>query len=136
MVVLFLVTFVLEDFLPQNGDSGMHLTLQIIEYICVTFFTVEYSLRFLCSPKKIRFLKNPVNLVDLLAIIPCYFDLILDQMNDVAILGKAGKAIRLSRILRVIRIFKLVRHFAGLQSIFCTLKQAYKVTHRPVMFTK
>ena len=126
MVILFLVTFVLEDFLPPNEDSGMHLTMRTIEYICVSFFTVEYSLRFLCSPKKTRFLKNPVNLVDLLAIIPFYFHLLLDQMNDVAILGKAGKAIRLIRVLRIIRIFKLVRHFAGLQSLIYTVYEAYQ----------
>lgn len=27
---------------------------------------------------------------------------------------------------RILRIFKLVRHFAGLQSLFFTLRQAYK----------
>ena len=28
--------------------------------------------------------------------------------------------------MRILRIFKLVRHFAGLQSLFMTLRQAYK----------
>ena len=29
--------------------------------------------------------------------------------------------------MRILRIFKLVRHFAGLQSLFYTLQQAYQV---------
>ena len=29
--------------------------------------------------------------------------------------------------MRILRIFKLVRHFAGLQSLLSTLQQAYKV---------
>ena len=29
--------------------------------------------------------------------------------------------------MRILRIYKLVRHFAGLQSLLFTLKQAYKV---------
>ena len=28
------------------------------------------------------------------------------------------------RVMRILRIFKLVRHFAGLQSLFMTLRQA------------
>ena len=34
--------------------------------------------------------------------------------------------LRLVRVTRILRVFKLVRHFAGLQSLFCTLKQASK----------
>ena len=30
------------------------------------------------------------------------------------------------RVMRIMRIFKLVRHFAGLQSLIYTLNQAYK----------
>ena len=31
------------------------------------------------------------------------------------------------RFMRILRIYKLVRHFAGLQSLLHTLQQAYKV---------
>ena len=34
--------------------------------------------------------------------------------------------IRLVRVMRIMRVFKLVRHFAGLQSLAYTLQQAYK----------
>merc|ERR1719233_2067244 len=34
--------------------------------------------------------------------------------------------IRLIRVMRILRVFKLVRHFAGLQSLFYTLQQAYQ----------
>ena len=126
MVIIFLVTFVLQDFLPPNGDSSMSVALEIIENSSVIFFTIEYVIRFMCSPNKTRFLKNAMNMVDLLAIIPFYVSLLLDQIDDIAILGKAGKAVRLLRVLRIIRIFKLVRHFAGLQSLMHTVYEAYK----------
>ena len=126
MIVLFMVTFIFEDLLPPNEESLMHSTVSFIEWSCTIFFTVEYILRFSCCPMKIRFLKNVMNLIDLLAIIPFYMDLLLDQMTDIAILGKASKAIRLSRLLRIIRIFKLVRHFAGLQSLMYTVYEAYQ----------
>ena len=70
MVIIFLITFVLQDFLPPNGDSAIHLALEIIDDASVIFFTIEYIMRLVCSPNKRRFLKNAMNLVDLLAIIP------------------------------------------------------------------
>ena len=67
-----------------------------------------------------------MNMVDLLAIIPFYLTLALDSMEDLTIIGKAGKLIRLVRVLRIMRIFKMVRHFAGLQSLAYTMQEAYK----------
>ena len=56
-----------------------------------------------------------------------YFSaLILNQLEDIQVIGKAGKMIRLIRVMRILRIFKLVRHFAGLQSLLFTLRQAYR----------
>ena len=126
MVIIFLITFVLQDFLPPNGDSPMYLALEIIDAASVIFFTIEYIMRFVCSPNKTRFFKNGMNLIDFLAILPFYVNLLLDQINDITILGKAGKTIRLIRVLRIIRIFKLVRHFAGLQSLLHTVYEAYR----------
>jgi hypothetical protein len=33
---------------------------------------------------------------------------------------------RLVRVMRILRVYKLVRHFAGLQSLIFTLQQAYR----------
>ena len=47
-------------------------------------------------------------------------------IQDFEIIGKTGKIIRLIKVMRILRVYKLVRHFAGLQSLFYTLQQAYK----------
>ncbi len=39
----------------------------------------------------------------------------------------ATEKFALMQVMRILRIYKLVRHFAGLQSLFYTLQQAYKV---------
>ena len=100
--------------------------LKTLDDFIILYFTVEYVLRFSCCPNKWRFFKHPMSLVDLFAILPFYFTLALDQLEDLKIIAKAGKTVRLVRVLRIIRIFKLVRHFAGLQSLIQTLSEAYK----------
>ena len=129
IVLLSTFTFILQT-LPELEDERYYprvvRVLRAIDDAAVIFFTIEYLLRFACSPKKWRFFRNPMNVVDLLAILPYYIVLVLGHLEDIKIIGKAGKLIRLVRVLRIMRIFKLVRHFAGLQSLIYTLNQAYK----------
>ena len=70
---------------------------QIIDHLAITFFTAEYCARLLLSPKKGKFLFNKMNMVDLLAIVPFYLALLLEGLEDMEIIGKAGKIVRLIR---------------------------------------
>ena len=133
MVLISTVTFILSTFEElQMNNAGefrypmINTIIEAIDHIVITFFSIEYLVRFICSPRKIRFMMSSMNLVDLLAIIPFYISLLLEGLEDFEIIGKAGKIVRLVRIMRILRIYKLVRHFAGLQSLFFTLQQAYK----------
>ena len=49
-----------------------------------------------------------------------------NERAEFHIIGKAGKVVRLVRVTKILRVFKLVRHFAGLQSLIFTLHEAYK----------
>ena len=133
MVLISTVTFIVstieelqED---EQGRVEFPLLLKIIDVIdniTIGFFTLEYLMRLACSPRKFKFMKGPMNMIDLLAIIPFYLSILLEGLKDFEIIGKAGKIIRLIKVMRILRIYKLVRHFAGLQSLFYTLQQAYK----------
>ena len=133
MVLVSTITFVLSTIeeLQVNEEGVIEFpvivtVIEVIDYVVSVFFTFEYFLRLIVSPRKIKFIKNAMNMVDLLAIIPFYVSLLLEGLEDYQIIGKAGKIIRLIRVMRILRIFKLVRHFAGLQSLFHTLQQAYQ----------
>lgn len=47
----------------------------IVEAVVVAFFTIELLCRFICNTKKIRFFRQPSNIVDVLAIAPFYFNI-------------------------------------------------------------
>ncbi|XP_065655610.1 potassium voltage-gated channel subfamily A member 2 isoform X2 [Hydra vulgaris] len=91
----------------------------IVECGCIMWFTIEYLLRLLASPKKFLFLRQPLNVIDIVSILPFYITAFLHSANsNVASLS----IFRVLRILRVFRIFKLSRYSKGLQVLGCTFK--------------
>eukprot|EP00094_Tigriopus_californicus_P010656 TCALIF_10280-PA protein Name:"Similar to Kcnb1 Potassium voltage-gated channel subfamily B member 1 (Rattus norvegicus)" AED:0.14 eAED:0.14 QI:442/0.5/0.6/0.8/0.25/0.4/5/0/478 len=95
-----------------------------VDAFTAVYFTIEYFVRLACTPKKLQFFIQPMNLVDLFAILPYFINFIVDHLSEFHIIGKAGKVVRLVRVTKILRVFKLVRHFAGLQSMFFTIRQA------------
>ena len=110
----------------DERENPVKKVIDVVDNIAVYFFTIEYIARYVFSPRKSDFLWDKMNFIDLLAILPFFLGVVLKGLEDMQIIGKAGKIIRLVRIMRIMRIFKMVRHFAGLQSLVYTLQQAYK----------
>ena len=75
----------------------MKLDLIIIS----SHFPKEYTLRLVVCPNKNKFIFDKMNLIDLTAIIPFYFSLMLEGLEDMEIIGKAGKIIRLIRLRKI-----------------------------------
>uniref|UniRef100_A0A915EN19 Uncharacterized protein n=1 Tax=Ditylenchus dipsaci TaxID=166011 RepID=A0A915EN19_9BILA len=107
-----------------------HPAFVFTERVCIAFFTVEYCLRMFASPNKLKYALKPLNLVDLLAILPFYLELVLTlcgvddrKLKD---LRWAFLVVRILRVLRVIRIIKLGRFSSGLQTFGMTLQRSQK----------
>ena len=54
--------------------------------------------RFVCAPAKLRFFVSPMNLVDFVTLIPFYISILLEELEDFEIIGKAGKILRLMKV--------------------------------------
>lgn len=131
LVFVSTATFLMESSLELEDNEEDNQLLQIPKYVdlvCIIFFSLEFMLRLLFCPNKYRFVMDPLNFVDFISIAPYYCALILEEFQDLEIIGKASKLIRMLRLMRILRILKMVRHFVGLQSLVYTIYQAYKVT--------
>ena len=58
-----------------RGNLVENPILSLIETTSVAWFTLEYLLRFAGSPEKIKFLKDAMNVIDVLSIFPFFLDL-------------------------------------------------------------
>ncbi|KAI6213808.1 hypothetical protein M3Y94_00195600 [Aphelenchoides besseyi] len=100
--------------------------LVVLEYICISWFTFEFLLRFLVAPRKQKFMKQPMNIIDLLTVLPVYIELVLFQLGIYAETLKEFTAamivIRVLRTLRMARVFKMARYSSGLQIFGQTLR--------------
>ncbi|KAM6899145.1 potassium voltage-gated channel subfamily A member 1-like [Lycodopsis pacificus] len=110
--------------LPQNA---FHDPFFLVETICICWFSFELLMRFTCSPSKMHFFKDVMNIIDFSAILPYFVTLGTELAKDNDDSPATSLAIiRVIRLVRVFRIFKLSRHSKGLQILGQTLKASMR----------
>lgn len=114
---------------PGNKTKVLKLKenegLYILDIICTVYFTIELVVRFVFAPQKLKFIRSAMNIIDLLALVPLYMQLILNSDENRACYMNEQLIIEIMfvlRIVRMFRIFHLVKHYQALKILVYALK--------------
>ncbi|XP_034091069.1 potassium voltage-gated channel subfamily G member 2 [Gymnodraco acuticeps] len=116
----------------ERGECSQRCyNIFVLETVCVAWFSLEFLLRFIQTQSKWTFLRTPLNLIDVLAILPYYITLIVDSFSVGGkqtgsgnnYLEKVGLVLRVLRALRIFYVMRLARHSLGLQTLGLTVRR-------------
>nr|BAE75955.1 potassium channel Kv3 [Trichonephila clavata] len=105
---------------PPNGTAlwtldktktEAHEAFFYVESVCNAWFSFEIASRFLVSPKKMEFMTAPINIIDFIATMSFYSDMLLQRL-----------------------LFKLTRHSRGLKILIHTFQASAKELFLLVFF--
>lgn len=102
------------------------LFLDIIEYVCVFFFTFENILRLVFCPDRKHYFKQVFNWIDICVVIPCFLCFIMLLVDNDVRSSIAFRFMNALRLIRIFRIFKLTVHVSGLKILGHTIKASAK----------
>lgn len=124
-VLLSVFAVVLES--VQGVESVLGIEFVVFDSLAVLVFSIEYGLRiYSCveSPRyrgrlvgRFRYMKTPLAIIDLLAIIPFYLEALLHQFVD----------LRFLRIFRLMRLLKLTRYSEATGTLYKAMRREWPV---------
>ncbi|XP_023707241.1 potassium voltage-gated channel protein Shaw [Cryptotermes secundus] len=101
-----------------------HEAFFYLELVCNAWFTFELAVRSVVSPNLMQFVKSPVNVIDFVATLSFYTDILLQ--SSVAHRIDKADILEFFSIIRILRLFKLTRHSPGLKILIHTFKASAK----------
>lgn len=111
----------------DKNRTNPHQAFFYVELACNIWFTFEIVIRFIVSPGKLEFVKSPVNMIDFIATLSFYTDMLTDFLlkkfkHDLT----NADILEFFSIIRILRLFKLTRHSPGLKILIHTFKASAK----------
>ena len=118
-VILLAVCLFSIDTLPEIANTSAATVIKKIEYFCVTWFTIEITVRFISSPRKYKFMMELMNIIDVISLVPYYVEMFLRNK------GYSKLVVSSLRILRMARIFNLLKLYRYSRAIRVMAKTLY-----------
>ncbi|XP_066996693.1 potassium voltage-gated channel protein Shaw [Anabrus simplex] len=108
----------------DKNSTQPHEAFFYVELVCNAWFTFELAVRSVVSPNVVQFVKSPVNVIDFVATLSFYMDVLLTSKVGPR-LDKVD-IVEFFSIIRILRLFKLTRHSPGLKILIHTFKASAK----------
>lgn len=116
------------------ADTKPHVVMQVLDYICAAYFSIEFLLRFFFAPHKLKFFKTPLNIIDLLCLVPHLIAISLNLKDPNDTTSQLFKSMLALRTVRILRIFKLMKHYTAFNILVYTIKVSMRELLLMVIF--
>jgi len=122
MLAIFIstLTYILDTYITE---PTAHEAFWVVEVVAVCIFTVEYTVKILCAPSAYKFAKQPLSVIDLVAIVPFWVEMFIQAVLQ----GEANinlSWVRVLRLFRVFRIFKVGKLTFGFKIFLAAIKMS------------
>ncbi|HAV12344.1 MAG TPA: ion transporter [Opitutae bacterium] len=118
VTIMVSVGLVMIESLPTlEAETRRHL--YVAEWVITIFFTLEYALRLYVSDKPARYARSFFGVVDLLAILPTFIDLLIPGAHYLMLL-------RVLRVLRIFRVLKLAKYIGEANMLMRALRSSLR----------
>ena len=102
----------------ENNIFIRKIIIIYLIFLNLVWFTFEITTRFIVSPKKYAFIRSPVNIIDFLATLSFYLDILFNKVLPPTLTNT--DLFEFLSITRIFRLFKLTRHYGGLKILIHT----------------
>ena len=89
----------------ESEKKDLSNVLDIVELIYISWFVFEITIKFICSPNRIKFMFNFWNIIDFVSILPFFIWLLLSKYK---ISRHIKQVISILRVLLLLKINRLV----------------------------
>ncbi|GLC42647.1 hypothetical protein PLESTB_001123200 [Pleodorina starrii] len=119
-IIISVLSFCLETVPAFHADRAPAAArvFNWVEAVTIQIFAIDYLLRFISAPVKFKFVVEPFNIVDLIAIVPWYI------ITFVGADFNGTTVFRVVRLLRVFRVLKLGGRYSKLLVVLHSLSKS------------
>lgn len=107
----------------QKQSLEPHSAFFWIETVCNCWFTFELIVRFIVCPKKSSFCKDIINIIDFIATLTFYADVIIKVFGNNS---TETDIVEFVSMIRIMRLLKFTRHSSGLRILIHTFKASIR----------
>lgn len=107
--------------MPEFHDGNPIFTM--LEIVVTLVFTLELTLRFMVAESACAFFTNWLNIVDIIAVLPSYMEVLLPGSGGSASAIISLRVLRLMWLIRILRLAKVARHSRMLSACVMVLSQ-------------
>ncbi|GFR52249.1 hypothetical protein Agub_g14783 [Astrephomene gubernaculifera] len=119
-IIISVVSFCLETVpsFQKDRNAAANTAFTWVEAVTIQIFAAEYLLRLGSSPDKFKFVREPFNIIDLIAIVPWYI------ITWIGTTFTGTTVFRVIRLFRALRVFRLGGRYPKLPVVLTALRKS------------